>query len=148
MVALEVLAGHTTIYRRKQKKFEPNGDLDYMSDPGLAFLRNVLDEPVGRFYLIEYCEQKQKKDLLNYVMLWKRIRQLDTGMLSIEEAIERANKGKEKQENDETVEAEEAELDQDQLSMNNRLSSNKIQIQARRKVADPTILRGSRVIGK
>mmetsp|Transcript_15309 Transcript_15309/g.17321 ORF Transcript_15309/g.17321 Transcript_15309/m.17321 type:complete len:682 (+) Transcript_15309:255-2300(+) len=128
MVALEVIAGHATIYRRKDKQYAPNGSLDFESTPGLHFLRNLLDEPVGRFYLVEFCEQKDKKEALKLVLLWKSIEQLDAGEFSIEEAIENANNGKKE------------DLDEETQKLNARLSAAKLKKKAKQAVDPREIL--------
>lgn len=70
IVALELEAKKETKYRRRKKTFEPAGGLDFTKDPEVWDLRNLLDEPVGRFYIREYCEKKEQVELGKLVDLW------------------------------------------------------------------------------
>ena len=70
IVALELEAKRETKYRRRKKTFEPAGGLDFTKDPEVWDLRNILDEPVGRFYLREYCDKKEQVELGKLVDFW------------------------------------------------------------------------------
>lgn len=85
MVALEVLAGRGTIYRRKYGV--TNVEDEFKSNEELLVLRDWLDEPVGRFYLIEYCTNKNFPKLLNLVLFWKDVQKLDVAEISLEDAV-------------------------------------------------------------
>ena len=86
-------AGRGTIYRRRiGRSFPPNGSLKFERE-SLIFLRTLLDEPVGRFYLAEYCEKKEKKALHTLCTFWKEINRLGIKELSLEDAINQQKVG-------------------------------------------------------
>mmetsp|Transcript_7031 Transcript_7031/g.14104 ORF Transcript_7031/g.14104 Transcript_7031/m.14104 type:complete len:687 (-) Transcript_7031:533-2593(-) len=78
MVALEVLASRRTVYRKKMRRFMPNGDLDYNTDSKTLHLRNLLDEPVGHFYLVEFATEKKLPDMKKLVLAWVAIHGLSS----------------------------------------------------------------------
>lgn len=102
IVALELEAKRVTKYRRRKKTFEPAGNLDFTKDPEVWDLRNLLDEPVGRFYLREYCEKKEQVELGKLVDLWIAIFNLKDN----EEATLKELLSKQKQLDEEAEKAE------------------------------------------
>lgn len=61
MAQVELDAMSKTIYLRKKKQFRREGSLDF-DDPMRQALRNLMNEPVGRFYLLEYSRAKNLPD--------------------------------------------------------------------------------------
>jgi serine/threonine protein kinase len=78
MMALEVAASRGTIYRKRMRQFHPDGSLDYNSNVSYLHLRNLLDEPVGRFYLGEFATEKKLTEMSELVQAWVTIHQLKT----------------------------------------------------------------------
>jgi serine/threonine protein kinase len=61
MAQTELEAMTRTIYYRKRRLFKREGSLDF-EDPSRQMLRNLLAEPIGRFYLLEYARAKTLPD--------------------------------------------------------------------------------------
>ena len=91
MVALEVAASRQTKYRRKVRKYKSNLDLDYNSNKDYNHLRNLLDEPLGIFYLFEFAQEKELPDAKQVIHVWLGIDSF-TGLrnLPLDEILELA----------------------------------------------------------
>ncbi|GBG30197.1 Protein kinase, putative [Hondaea fermentalgiana] len=91
MVALEVLASRRTVYRKKMRKYEPCGDLDYNKSNKTLHLRNLLDEPVGRFYLNEFAHEKKLPEMADLVAAWVAVHALSSPKdVSLRDVLEQA----------------------------------------------------------
>ena len=121
MVVMEILAGRKTQYRRREQTYRSSGSLDYSQDSELYAIRNLLDEPVGRYYAREYCTSKnleaervlvdfwihthllQRPEVsLHQVLRSKTITSMDS--ISIDERTEESmNQGNERNEGDEPI---------------------------------------------
>jgi len=91
MVALEVAASRRTVYRKKLRKFKPSGDLDYNAHYSFLHLRNILDEPVGRFYLREFASKKEFPEMRLLVDSWATMHKLQAPKeVTLESVLEQA----------------------------------------------------------
>mmetsp|Transcript_1126 Transcript_1126/g.1728 ORF Transcript_1126/g.1728 Transcript_1126/m.1728 type:complete len:717 (+) Transcript_1126:291-2441(+) len=92
MVALEVAASRHTIYRKRMRNFKPDLELDYNKSVTLLHLRNLLDEPVGRFYLKEFAREKDLPEMTALVDAWVNIHCLKTHKeLSLKTVLKQAS---------------------------------------------------------
>mmetsp|Transcript_2496 Transcript_2496/g.3595 ORF Transcript_2496/g.3595 Transcript_2496/m.3595 type:complete len:696 (-) Transcript_2496:127-2214(-) len=109
MVALEVAASRKTMYRKKQRKFAASGDLNYCENQSHLHMRNLLDEPVGIFYLKEFSQEKKIPEITLLVDAWVKMHKLGTPRdLSLEEVLELCKE--EDREKEQQREEEEAKL--------------------------------------
>lgn len=89
MVAMEILAGRKTQYRRRSPQYKGPGSLEYSQDPELYAIRNLLDEPIGRYYASEHCISKNldtEKQLMDF---WVSVHFLKNPEVALEEVLKR-----------------------------------------------------------
>lgn len=87
MSALEMLAELETIYRRNSIKYKPQGDLEFKSS-SQYFLRDILDEPIGRYYFEEFCQKKEEFNAcLGFVTVWRYIHLLKYDEVTLEDVM-------------------------------------------------------------
>lgn len=90
MVVAELKAHKLTQYRKQFRAYSNRDQLDYSANPGWSELRDVIDEPVGRYYLKLWADDKQVVHVRNWIIAWASIEKLRQGELqTVDEQLTR-----------------------------------------------------------
>eukprot|EP00924_Labyrinthula_sp_SR-Ha-C_P014318 snap_masked-scaffold_20-processed-gene-1.24-mRNA-1 protein AED:1.00 eAED:1.00 QI:0/0/0/0/1/1/4/0/497 len=106
MAALEILSEVETVYYKRNQRFQAENGLDFNKPPETYFLRSLLEEPIGQYYLVQFSKDEKYGKNFEYVAscveVWKLITALYKKELSIDDAIELKNREKNSEKIDET----------------------------------------------